>query len=78
MQEIFIKLKLKFSNYLSEIYYITETLNIHDFVVLTIFLISILTRMKSKEKLVKEDNEIKLGPIPNCRVKYCWRAKSKL
>ena len=34
--------------------------------------------MKPKEKLVREDDEIKLGPIPNCRVKYRWRAKSKL
>ena len=49
-----------------------------DFVVSTIFLISVFTRMKPKEKLVREDNEIKLGPIPNCRVKYRWRAKSKL
>ena len=30
--------------------------------------------MKPKEKLVRKDTEIKLGPIPNCRVKYRWRA----
>ena len=49
-----------------------------DFVVSTIFLISIFTRMKPKEICFIEDNEIKLGPILNCGVKYRWRAKSKL
>ena len=49
-----------------------------DFVVTTIFLISIFTGMKPTEKLVREDDEIKPGPIPNCHVKYRWRAKSKL
>jgi len=37
-----------------------------DLVVTTIFLISIFTPMKPKEKLVREDDEIKLGPILNC------------
>ena len=49
-----------------------------DLVVTTIFQISIFTRMKPKEKLVREDDEIKLGPILNCGVKYRWRASSKL
>jgi len=29
--------------------------------------------MKPKEKLVREDDEIKLGPILNCSLKYRWR-----
>ena len=49
-----------------------------DLVETTIFLISIFTRMKPKEKQVIEDDEIKLGPILNCGVKYRWRASSKL
>ena len=49
-----------------------------DLVVTTIFLISIFMRMKPKEKLVREDDEIKLGPILNCGVKYCWCERSKL
>ena len=49
-----------------------------DLVVTTIFLISIFNRLKPKKKIVREDNEIKLGPILNCGVKYRWRASSKL
>ena len=45
-----------------------------DLVVTTIFLISIFTHMKPKEKLVRKDDEIILGPILNCSVKYCWHA----
>ena len=41
--------------------------------VTTIFLIIIFTCMKPKEKLVREDDEIKLGPILNCSLKYRWR-----
>ena len=30
-------------------------------------------RMKLAEKCIRKDDQIKLGPILNCRVKYRWR-----